>query len=1247
MYKIQMLKNLLLIFFLLFSSKFYLQENNQKDTTINNQKLVGVNVDFEFTENLDFPKFIEVEKDTFNDKVISLDTTKKISFSKEEVDLGIEFEETSFEKKILFPKEPIPIKSSQFSELKITNKIIEELEIKKELSLTYFKTLMDFDKNIWIIGSEKIIRYDGSYFHIYNLIENFGFEYINPSSATIDYEGNIWFGTKNQILKFDGSKLTCINNVYDAELKKQNYDPRSYDYYAEINKIICYENEVFFSLKGKKAIVNIFKYSNEKLFKIKTDSSQFFNNRTRLINIDNNSEIIIVQSENDYEKFLQLKKEAKAGERVFVPDKDQIYSISGNQIFKYIFFENAKVYNFEIDDSYFDSYNNLWLSNKDGILKINNKGVRYYSFLNLKNKIPFFNEYNTTMFIDNDKNKIFIECENGIYEHDQSKDEFVLYLKLDFENYNDIIYYSYNSNNMWISSSSRIFKIKDSNFKNINKIKDNKRINEKYFNLPMSISFLTENEDIWTLISTKGIVKISEKSLSLLEYSDNITSLVSKTPGNGENQLHQFLNKGSGNNILHGFKSYIPGSSWYGYSSLKVANLNTINNKYSILKFYPPKEVKNPEFEDMYSIYEDTKNRYWIGTTSGLYKYYNKSLIFYSSKKYFKSKPVINIYEDKSKNIWLIHENSLTKIHGDSLTYFGSSEGLNTKKINSFIEFKSGDYWVSTTNGLFNYDGNNFSNYSENEGLKNNFVSFFIEDKNGRKIISSKNSIYELKFIGERIETHKIINYEFRKYPGGNIYSLNQNNILYVQNNSNEFLKINLNELDKLNSSLKINLDKVYINDKLIDFKNLQEFRNSDTINYGVNDLELDQIKFTSVNSRYNYPINLKLPYYYNHITFFFDGIKWENQSNVNYEYKIDKLDKNWRSSSETKAEYRNLPPGKHKFMIRGKSSFSDWSEPFVYEFTITPPWWKTWYARLAYIIIGILLVWRVIKYRTQSLEKKQKELESEIAKATDEIQTAYVTLEEQHNEIKDSIKYAKRIQNAILPNIELMKENFKDCYVLYMPKDVVAGDFFWMEKIEDSIYFAAADCTGHGVPGAMISVICSNALSKALLEDGIRSTGKLLDKTRELVIQNLAKSGEEVKDGMDISLCCLNLKTRVLYSSGANNPVLILRNESSDFDIIKADRQPVGLFSHAKPFKEHKTQLEKGDKVYIFTDGYQDQFGGEKGKKLMPKKFKKLLLDSNQLSMEQQKETLENEFNSWRGELEQIDDVCVIGVEI
>lgn len=1215
-------KNLLLVLSLFISGEFFLQENNKKDTTIYNQKLVGINVDFEFTENLDFPKFIEVEKDTFNDKVISLDTNKKLSFTKERVDLSVEFEEIPLEKKILFPEEPSPVKFSQFSNLKITDKIIEKLDIKKEFSMSYFKILMDLDKNIWIIGMEKIIRFDGSYFHIYKLIENFGFDIINPETATIDFKGNIWFGTKNQILKFDGSKLTCFNNVYEAKLKKLNFNPGSYDYhfYTRIEKIFCFKNDVFFSLNGKKGIKKILKYSNDKLFILKADSSRFLSNKTKLKNIDNDGEILIVNYE---------------------PLKSLNYIISNDKIYKYIFKENERNFNFKIFDSYFDSHNNLWLSNKDGIFKLKGNNVKFYSFSNIKNKIPFFNVYSSTNFIENDKNKVLIECENGIYEYNSLKDEFNIYSNLDFENYNDIYFISFNDNNIWLSCKSKIFKIKDFDIKNINKINNNKSFHESNFGGNVSLSFITVNEEIWSLMDGKGIVKISENQVSILNDNHFQTSNnIKKTTFN------LFLNNGTGKNILYGFESYLPyEANSHGYpSSIKVLNLNTINNKYSVLEYNLPIEFKNKR---IYSAFEDSENRYWIAATNGLYKYSNKSLIFYSSEKNFKNKAVINIYEDKSKNIWLLHENSLTKIHDDKLTYFGSKEGLNTKNINSFTEFEIGNYWVSTTNGLFKFDGNNFTNYSVKEGLKSNFVSFFIEDYSGRKIICSQNSLDELKFIGDRIETHNIVNYNLSNYIGSNKYSLNKNNILFLKNDINQFMKINLNELEKLNRSLKINLDKIYINDKLIDFKNLQEFRNSDTVNYSVNDIELDDIKFTSINSRYNYPNNLKLPYYYNHLTFFFDGIKWDNQSNVKYEYKVDKLDKKWRSSIETKAEYRNLPPGKHKFMIRGKSSFSEWSEPFIYEFTISPPWWKTWYARLGYFMLGIFIIWIIIKLRTHSLEKRQSELEFEIKKATDEIQTAYVTLEKQHKEIKDSIKYAKRIQNAILPNVELMKENFKDCYVLYMPKDIVAGDFFWMEKTDDCIYFAAADCTGHGVPGAMISVICSNALSKALLEDRIRSTGKLLDKTRELVIQNLAKSGEEVKDGMDISLCCLNLKTSVLYSSGANNPVLILRKESSDFDIIKADRQPVGLFSYAKPFKEHKTQLEKGDKIYIFTDGYQDQFGGTKGKKLMSKNFKKLILDSNQLSMSQQKDSLENQFNDWRGDLEQIDDVCVIGVEI
>ncbi len=253
--------------------------------------------------------------------------------------------------------------------------------------------------------------------------------------------------------------------------------------------------------------------------------------------------------------------------------------------------------------------------------------------------------------------------------------------------------------------------------------------------------------------------------------------------------------------------------------------------------------------------------------------------------------------------------------------------------------------------------------------------------------------------------------------------------------------------------------------------------------------------------------------------------------------------------------------------------------------------------------------------------------------------------VEEKNKEILDSIRYAKRIQNAILPSMEAMQNELKKGFVLYKPKDVVAGDFYWLEKIESRVYFAAADCTGHGVPGAMVSVVCSNALSKALLEENANSTGDLLDKTRDIVIGRLAKSGEEMKDGMDISLCAIDFEKMELQWSGANNPLWIVReNELIEY---KADKQPVGVHSAMKNFTTHQIQLLKGDKIYLMTDGFQDQFGGSNGKKFKAAQLKEIILQSKNEDMNDQKVSLENAFENWKTGFEQIDDVCMIGVEI
>lgn len=285
-------------------------------------------------------------------------------------------------------------------------------------------------------------------------------------------------------------------------------------------------------------------------------------------------------------------------------------------------------------------------------------------------------------------------------------------------------------------------------------------------------------------------------------------------------------------------------------------------------------------------------------------------------------------------------------------------------------------------------------------------------------------------------------------------------------------------------------------------------------------------------------------------------------------------------------------------------------------------------------------------KKRTNRILMAQKE----------EIHLQHEQLIEKNREITDSIHYAKRIQTAILPPERLVKQHLPNSFILYKPKDVVAGDFYWLEYPakdlnaggkDDLILFAAADCTGHGVPGAMVSVICNNGLNRSVREFGLRDPGKILDKTRELVIGEFEKSEEEVKDGMDISLCALSLATRTLHWAGANNPLWIARHEAEAMEEIKADKQPIGKYHNETPFASHQINLNAGDTIYIFTDGYPDQFGGETGKKYKSGNFKKRLLKLAQQPIEQQKGILDQEFENWRGTLEQIDDVCVIGVRV
>ena len=304
------------------------------------------------------------------------------------------------------------------------------------------------------------------------------------------------------------------------------------------------------------------------------------------------------------------------------------------------------------------------------------------------------------------------------------------------------------------------------------------------------------------------------------------------------------------------------------------------------------------------------------------------------------------------------------------------------------------------------------------------------------------------------------------------------------------------------------------------------------------------------------------------------------------------------------------------------------------------------------------------------AVEKSEKEAEIErlknveLKKANDEITKQKEEIEEIHKEISDSINYAQKIQETVLPTSKILSDNLGDFFVLFKPKDKVSGDFYWWANVGNTSVITAADCTGHGVPGAFMSMLGVSLLREIVIKEKIINPSDVLGKLRTQIIKALKQTGEAgtQKDGMDMAIISINHETNMVQFSGANNPLYIIternlsgfqnltglvEDSTNLFYEIKPNKMPIAIYEKNDAFTTHEIQLEKGDQVYMFSDGYADQFGGPKGKKFKYKPFKKLLLDNADKTMLEQKEILNTAFEDWKGDVEQIDDVVLIGIKI
>jgi serine phosphatase RsbU (regulator of sigma subunit)/Tfp pilus assembly protein PilF len=284
------------------------------------------------------------------------------------------------------------------------------------------------------------------------------------------------------------------------------------------------------------------------------------------------------------------------------------------------------------------------------------------------------------------------------------------------------------------------------------------------------------------------------------------------------------------------------------------------------------------------------------------------------------------------------------------------------------------------------------------------------------------------------------------------------------------------------------------------------------------------------------------------------------------------------------------------------------------------------------------------IKELESNFNKLKSEKEAEIQRLINvELKNANELIQSKNEEILSSVHYARLIQQAILPSDDLLKEHLPSHFLLYLPKDIVAGDFYWIELRDDTILFAVADCTGHGVPGAMMSVMCSTALSRAVKEFDLSSPALILDKTAEILTESFAKSSSSLKDGMDLALCCYNPKKQQITFAGAQRAIWLFRD--SELVEFKGDKQPIGAFEERQAFSEIEISVEEGDLLYLFTDGFADQFGGTNSKKFKSVQLKELLHHIQKEPLSLQQAQLLTSFNNWKGSEDQTDDICFMGI--
>lgn len=626
----------------------------------------------------------------------------------------------------------------------------------------------------------------------------------------------------------------------------------------------------------------------------------------------------------------------------------------------------------------------------------------------------------------------------------------------------------------------------------------------------------------------------------------------------------------------------------------------------------------------------DKSNNLFVGTYNGLiyYEIDNEKIDVLTQLNGLAGTDISALYTDSKGTTWVgARAKGISKISGSKIQKIDIGMSFTPT---CFKESTDGQLWVGTESmGVLLVDGTKIiKQLSLNNGLQSSMITG-IE-------IASDGQIYIATIAGLSVynsKTDKLITYtEKEGFTGieikpNAIYNDEKGNIWFgtvAGATRLEIKKLRQNKLPPITqiSRLRVNLQDYSLEGEIV-------------LNYKQNSILID-----------------------------YQAICITNDSKVSYKVMLKGADPDWQPiTNQTFANYPSLPPGNYVFMVMAANNQGVWTQlPIELKFTIRPPFWQTWWFYTIVVLILLVSIVTFIKIRERNLRVEKAILEEKVRMRTQEIQEKNIELAQKNKDITDSINYARRIQSALMPPEKELVKTVPKSFIVYMPKDIVSGDFYWHTVQNGITLVAAADCTGHGVPGAFMSMISISSLNQIVKQKGVTDPGTILNLLRENIMSALQQSagGSDSKDGLDIALVAIDSNAMTLQYAGAYNSLFVVKKGEYDktqyfserFKIsephlieVKADRMPIGMSEKlASKFSTVSVPIHLGDKFYISTDGYIDQFGGQDGKKLMSKKFKEILTnlpDSTSLAQSQ----LREEFISWRGNYEQIDDVLVIGL--